>query len=457
MDFDNPPEAAKPWAYMFGAARNASLEDFPRHVAELKDKGFGGFVTYLGVPPTFAASPRFPLILKEAERHELVMGANNCGLLAGRRRLGFLGAPALGDGQQHTGRRGGRLFHGKLPEPALPADLDRAFQWQLRIKSPNFQEWVRVGVVATVAACAYPLPDRPARTLPKVTASSQTEWVPTLFDGSWNTAWTPAVPAQTGQPMPKDANWILFDFGAPREVEALWVDGPSVYLESSEDGVKFKRIKLGEPKTVYDFPSQRSRYFRVVLAGAPAKPELATVRELALGTRAEVERRIQTASKRSLNLLLGRPLYTDALNAVFKPLAALPDDQPLASKCMVDLTGKVAADGTLEWDVPPGHWRIVWLCRSVANGLEGIMGLPDYLNPEATREDFGKGMGTLATAAGDKAGKVFRCFHEDNNEIHSVYNWTPAMLEEFRKRRGYDATPYLAAMAGEIVDSVEHH
>ena len=87
--------------------------------------------------------------------------------------------------------------------------------------------------------------------------------------------------------------------------------------------------------------------------------------------------------------------------------------------------------------------------------MEVTLGLPDYLSAEATREDFAKGMGLLATAAGDKAGSVFRYFHEDNNEIRSLYNWTPAMLEEFRNRRGYEARPYLAAMAGEIVDSAE--
>ena len=146
------------------------------------------------------------------------------------------------------------------------------------------------------------------------------------------------------------------------------MDGPGVTLERSDDGAKFTRIKLEPATRAYTFPTQRARYYRVVLWGAPNKPENAAMRELALGTPAEVERRIQMAAKRSLNMLLTRPVYTDALALVFEPLAPLPDDQPLSSQAMVDLTGKLTVDGTLDWTPPPGRWRVVWLCRACPTG-----------------------------------------------------------------------------------------
>jgi hypothetical protein len=36
-----------------------------------------------------------------------------------------------------------------------------------------------------------------------------------------------------------------------------------------------------------------------------------------------------------------------------------------------------------------------------------------------------------------------------------MQNWTDNMLDEFEKRRGYDATPYLPALAGRVVESAE--
>ncbi|MBM3890829.1 MAG: hypothetical protein FJ388_17095, partial [Verrucomicrobia bacterium] len=251
--------------------------------------------------------------------------------------------------------------------------------------------------------------------------------------------------------------WILLDFGAPRDVDAIWLDTRlTAHLESSDDGVHFKPF-LTMPRPTFElFPAQRARYFRVLFGGPANKPEHWAVRELKLGCRAEVERHIQFAAKRALNLARPTvPFQRDEIAPALQPLAALPTDRPLASPTLIDLTEKVSADGQLDWDVPPGRWRIVWLRRSIASGMEVAMGLPDYLSAAATREDFEKGMNKLGQAAGAKAGKVLRYHHEDNNEIHSLYNWTPAMLDEFQRRRGYDARRYLATLAGEIVDSVE--
>jgi hypothetical protein len=192
------------------------------------------------------------------------------------------------------------------------------------------------------------------------------------------------------------------------------------------------------------------------------------VNELALGTREEVQRRALLATKSGLMPVYWpltpqesgfRLKYTSAhvfiredAEFVHQPLAADPADRVLATRSLIDLSDKVSPDGSLQWDAPPGNWRVVWLQRSIVNSVEFI---PDLLNPAASQEDFDKGMSLLGKTAGDKAGKIFRYYHEDNNEIHCSYNWTPGMLEEFQKRRGYDPRPYLAALAGQIVDSVE--
>ena len=38
---------------------------------------------------------------------------------------------------------------------------------------------------------------------------------------------------------------------------------------------------------------------------------------------------------------------------------ALPSNRPLRMQDAIDLTVKVTAEGTLDWDVPPGKWKVV--------------------------------------------------------------------------------------------------
>ena len=141
---------------MFGSLKTATLEDFSRHVAELKDKGFGGFITYLQAPPQFATSPAFAHLLKEAERHKLLMGSNNCGMWPAGGPWISLGHHPWATVSSTMDLEGGKRFHGKLPEPALPADYDGQFRRQLQKRAPSFQEWVRLGIVDTVAVLRLP-------------------------------------------------------------------------------------------------------------------------------------------------------------------------------------------------------------------------------------------------------------------------------------------------------------
>ena len=54
----------------------------------------------------------------------------------------------------------------------------------------------------------------------------------------------------------------------------------------------------------------------------------------------------------------------------------------------------------------------------------------------------------------DKPGSTFKFILLDSWEC-GCENWTPLMAEEFRKRRGYDLQPWLPALTGHIVGSVE--
>ena len=180
--------------------------------------------------------------------------------------------------------------------------------------------------------------------------------IPNLLDGNYNTAWHSAAEGQ---------QWILVDFGSPHGVDWAWIDMTGdVTLESSNDGIAFQTVaRLHGPQwnLIYEaVPSTTARWFRVVV------PKRATVRDLARGTRAEVQRAAQLAAKRALTHPMGvtTTRQADQVRFVREDLAALPTDRPLKTGGMVDLTGRTAADGTLDWKAPPGTWKIVRIGRT---------------------------------------------------------------------------------------------
>lgn len=143
-----------------------------------------------------------------------------------------------------------------------------------------------------------------------------------------------------------------------------------------------------------------------------------------------------------------------------RPLPELAPDQVLKSGQVVDLTGKLAADGTLRWAVPAGDWAILRLGYTLtgktlpwpAPGGEGLEG--DPLSPAAMERQFAAIGKPLAEDAGPLAGRVFQAVGLDSWET-GLLNWSERLLKEFQRRRGYDPRRYLPALAGYTVDSSE--
>lgn len=121
-----------------------------------------------------------------------------------------------------------------------------------------------------------------------------------------------------------------------------------------------------------------------------------------------------------------------------------------------DVTGRMDAGGRLDWEVPPGMSRILRI------GYTATGQHPDYFRPEGTglyadhmnaqaielnfrtmlKELFGTG----------SIPSSLKYVHCDSYEISGA-NWTPGLLDEFRRRRGYDPTPFLPTLAGGFVKS----
>jgi hypothetical protein len=125
---------------------------------------------------------------------------------------------------------------------------------------------------------------------------------------------------------------------------------------------------------------------------------------------------------------------------------------------VINLTGKLNPDGTLNWKAPKGNWTILRVGNTSTGHTNatggGGMGLEcDKFNPEAVKLQFDKWYGAALKHGGPEiAKKVLSVFHVDSWECGSQ-NWSPVFKAEFLKRRGYDLTPYLPIMTGLPVES----
>jgi len=127
---------------------------------------------------------------------------------------------------------------------------------------------------------------------------------------------------------------------------------------------------------------------------------------------------------------------------------------------IVDLKAMMGANGRLTWDVPAGKWTVVRFGHT-STGVENApapktgRGLEcDKLSRAGIEANYAGMMEKLIGDAGPAAGKALVSTHIDSWENGSQ-NWTAAMREEFEKRRGYDIQPFLPALTGRVVGSLE--
>jgi hypothetical protein len=141
----------------------------------------------------------------------------------------------------------------------------------------------------------------------------------------------------------------------------------------------------------------------------------------------------------------------------------------------------VPANGQFKWTVPnegttPNEPRYDWdvvfvrhiyVSRPTRNfnredgtrAKDGLYSLIDYLDPEATRAFLKITHETYRQAIGDEFGKTVLGFFGDEPDFGWFMDatpWTPKLLEEFQKQKGYDLTPYLPLLfTGKLTDEAQ--
>ncbi len=142
------------------------------------------------------------------------------------------------------------------------------------------------------------------------------------------------------------------------------------------------------------------------------------------------------------------------------PAAVPPVAFATPSERVVDLTGRMAPDGRLNWDAPAGQWLILRLGHdsnfkmtrpspAAAVGLEC-----DRLGAAGIEAHYGAFLKKIFEGAGPAAGRALTHVHVDSWEAGGQ-GWTATFPTEFRARRGYDLRPWLPVLTGRVVGSAE--
>lgn len=134
-----------------------------------------------------------------------------------------------------------------------------------------------------------------------------------------------------------------------------------------------------------------------------------------------------------------------------------PSTAGIAPSTVIDVSSKVDASGNLRWTPPPGRWTVLrfgWSLTGQTNGPAeaAATGLEvDKLDPVAVHAYMADLLSLYRDKAGNRLGSGgIDALVTDSWEA-GVQNWTPTILADFRRLRGYDPTPWLPTLAGLIV------
>jgi hypothetical protein len=128
---------------------------------------------------------------------------------------------------------------------------------------------------------------------------------------------------------------------------------------------------------------------------------------------------------------------------------------------IMDITDRMRADGTLEWDVPEGEWTIMRFVARATGQTTRPAPVPghgfenDKFSQQSFERHWDNFQGKLLSKVGaGKNGKGWTRIHLDSWEMSSQ-NWSQGFGEAFQERRGYDPLPFYPAYAGMVVGSLE--
>jgi hypothetical protein len=489
--FKTPPNSAKPrvwWHWMNG---NITKDGIRKDLEWMHRVGVGGFQNFdaaLGTPqivekrltymtPDWKDAFRFTAKLADSLHLEMA--------IAGSPGWSESGGPWVKpeDGMKKIVwteiRVTGGASNVRVPKPEGVTG-----PFQNIAKAPEFGESAenmkQHGFYKDVAVVAYKLPeaDKPLSELGAVVTSSGGKFtLAQLTDGDLAT--TSLLPRDTVTGF----GWIQFAFPQPQTIKAITMVGggePGIFgfgaapkdgrkLEAGDDGIHFKFICNIPPGAIAEqtmaIAATTAKYFRITVKNPPVPVNMGAALGLGdLGTPKDpggsniAEIVLHTAD--CINMFEEKDAFAPVGDLDNKSTNATAD--VVATTDIVDVTNKLNADGTLNWTVPAGKWKIVRFGYSLmginnhpaspeATGLE-----VDKLDPIAVKNYFTNYLDQYKNATGGLMGsKGGLQFMVTDSWEAGAQNWTANLPAEFKKRRGYSITLWLPVLTGQVIKSAE--
>lgn len=489
-EFAIPPNSAKPrvwWHWMNG---NISKEGIQKDLDWMSRVGIGGFQNFDANLMTPVVVPKKLVFMqpdwKDAFKFTTEL-ADKKGLemaIAGSPGWSVTGGPWVEpkDGMKkyvwtETRIEGGKTFSGKLPQPSGVLSnfqnielVDGVLSGGFIGKKPIFYQDAAV-VAYRISTSEKTL----AELNPKVTTSGGEFNLKNLTDGD----------LQTGNYLPpKEADedmWIQYEFDMPQTFKALSVVGAdhnaleqfngspeNRSLKVSEDGINFREVAKIHgslvPQTTISFPSTTAKFFRFAFKTLPGRADPFAAM---MGGSTEIPKPVGVQVTEFVLYNTDRIDKAEdkagfaAWREEYKSATTTENVEAIPITDVVDLTGKMNAEGSLEWDVPAGAWMVVRLGYSLtgrqnhpaspeATGLE-----VDKLDKEAVRKYINTYLDMYKDATGGLMGaKGLQYMILDSYEAGHM-NWTKDFPTEFQKRRGYDIKGWIPVLTGRVVKSLE--
>jgi len=488
-EFQNPSNAARPRVWWHWINGNVTKDGIRKDLLWMHRAGIGGFQNFdagMSTPqvvdkrlaymtPEWKDAFRLATQLADSLKLEMAVAGS-----PGWSESGGPWVPAK-DGMKKLVWRevrisGGQPFSGSLPKPPattgafqdLPIPEETSILGVKPAAPPEYYE--------DVAVVAYRLPASDVSLgdlAPKITSSGGSFTLAQLTDGDLAT--TNLLPSDAT----KGYAWIQYEFPTPQIIQAITAVGGGTRsafgltstsedrsLEVSDDGVNFRRvafIPLGViPQQTITVPPTTAKYFRVTFKNPSARPNFAAmmsgsgaVPKPPAGT--DIAELVLHPVTR-INHFEEKSGFAAATDLYKYPTPGTPD--VIAEADVIDLTGKMKDDGTLDWTPPAGNWKVIRFGYSLtgkqnhpaspeATGLE-----VDKMDASAVKGYFEKYLNQYKDATGGLMGNKggLQYLVTDSYEAGQE-TWTPKMIKEFQKRRGYSLIPWMPSLTGQIIKS----
>lgn len=368
---------------------------------------------------------------------------------------------------------GGNAYAGRLP---APPDNSGPFQ---NFPYTNESPWttaVDQAFYRDVTVLAYRAPQAETAIAPTVLSSAGPVDATQLAGGDPAHPFALASPAGTA--------WIQFDYATPQTIRTAVLATPEIRidgamyadLEALGPNGRYRRVaRLDMRNTAHvtvSFAPARTTRFRLVFARRPLAFEPIVppggpdvkVSGHAIDFFKKMRAQLTAFPIARLALLPDGRINEFERKAGFFTFVtdyyALATPAEAANRLVrkadvIDLSGRLRPDGSLDWTPPPGQWDVVRLGYSLTGAVShpeqpGVSGLEvDKFDPRLMRTYLTR---QLDRALASPQGKGATWLFADSIEA-GPQNWTDDMLGQFQKRRGYDPRPFLPALTGVVVES----